>query len=177
MTDVLSRRRLIGGFAAGAAAAVGGGLPRLAWAHRSHVSLTRVSANAAAGSWEFVHSIHIHDAVTALAVWLPGEEPNPATDRARARVALEVERRIRWSGPDGDALPPTMVGAELSGDDLVVYQELPAPRAAGRYTVTCTLLHDIFADQANVVQFGVVQPPKTARLDARTTQTVFDWSP
>lgn len=177
MTPGLSRRRLLAGLAAGVAGGLGAGLPRTAYAHRAHVSLTRVLANPAVGTWEFVHSIHIHDAVTALAAWLPGEEPNPAGDRARARVALEVERRLRWTGPDGAALMPTMVGAELAGDDLIVYQEMPAPKVSGTYAVDCSLLHDVFADQTNVLQFGVVQPPQTARLDARRTRASFDWSP
>jgi hypothetical protein len=170
----LQRRRLLGGLAAGAALSAVGA-PALA--HRAHVTLTRVLANARAGTWEFIHSVHIHDAITALSAWLPGEDPNPATDRARARLALEVERRMAWSGPDGTRLAPQMVGAELAGDDVAVYQEMPAPRAAGDYRLACTLLHDVFGDQRNTVQFSVVDPPIVARLDAKRTQASFRWTP
>ncbi len=177
MTPRLPRRRVVAALAAGVGAMAIGGWSRRAWAHRSHVSLTRVLANPRAGTWEFLHSIHIHDAIVALPKWLPGEEPNPASDRARARIALEVERRFTWTGPDGGPLSPTMVGAELSGDDVVVYQELPAPRAGGDYTVACGLLHEVFADQQNVVQFGVVTPPVVARLDAKRSRASFRWAP
>lgn len=177
MTPDLPRRRLLAGLVAGAGVMSVAGASRTAWAHRAHVSLTRVLANPRAGTWEFLHSIHIHDAITALAVWLPGEEPNPASDRARARVALEVERRFAWTGPDGRPLAPTMAGAELAGDDLVVYQELPTPAAAGDYGVTCGLLHEVFADQQNVVQFAVVTPPVVARLDAKRDRAAFRWTP
>jgi hypothetical protein len=177
VTPDLPRRRLLAGLAAGAGVMSVAGASRTAWAHRAHVSLTRVRANPRAGTWEFLHSIHIHDAITALALWLPGEEPNPASDRARARVALEVERRFAWTGPGGEPLAPVMVGAELAGDDLVVYQELPAPAAAGEYGVTCGLLHEVFADQQNVVQFAVVTPPVVARLDAKRDRAAFRWTP
>lgn len=165
---------MLRGIAAAGLAVVGGALARPAEAHRSHVSLTRVLANAQAGTWEFSHALHLHDVIVALSAWLPGEDPNPASDRARARVALEVERKLRWTGPDGAALSPSMVGAELAGDELVVYQEIAAPTAAGAYSVECTLLQDIFADQANVVLFGVSQPSQTVRLGARSTRASFD---
>ena len=174
MTPDLPRRRLLAGLVAGAGVMSVAGASRTAWAHRAHVSLTRVLANPRAGPGECLHS---PDATTALAVWLPGEEPNPASDRARARVALEVERRFAWTRPDGRPLAPTMVGAELAGDDLVVYQELPTPAAAGDYGVTCGLLHEVFADQQNVVQFAVVTPPVVARLDAKRDRAAFRWTP
>ena len=177
MTPSVPRRRVLTALAAGAGALAVGSLSRPAWAHRAHVSLTRVLGNPRAGTWEFLHSIHIHDAITALGAWLPGEEPNPASERARARIALEVERRFAWTGPDGKPLAPTMVGAELAGDDLMVYQELPAPRAAGEYSVSCSLLHEMFADQQNVVQFAVVTPPVVARLDAKRSRASFSWTP
>ena len=177
MTPGVPRRRVLAALAACVGASAVGSVSRPAWAHRAHVSLTRVLANPRAGTWEFLHSIHIHDAITALAAWLPGEEPNPASERARARVALEVERRFAWTGPDGRPLAPTMVGAELAGDDLVVYQELSAPRAAGDYGVACSLLHGIFSDQQNVVQFAVVTPPVVARLDAKRSRATFSWAP
>jgi hypothetical protein len=168
---------VVAALAAGVGVIALGGASRPARAHRAHVSLTRVLANPRAGTWEFLHSIHAHDAITALAAWLPGEEPNPASERARARVALEVERRFSWTAPDGKPLAPTMVGAELAGDDLVVYQELPAPRMGGDYGVSCGLLHDVFDDQRNVVQFGVVTRPVVARLDARNNRATFAWTP
>jgi hypothetical protein len=176
MPFVSRRRRLLRQLACGVAALGLGAAMRPAQAHRAHVSLTRVLANPRAGTWEIVHSVHTHDAITALAAWLPGEDPNPASDRARARIALEVERRVLWSAPDGKPLQPRMVGAELAGDDVVVYQELTAPSAEGEYAVACTLLQDIFADQQNVVQFAVIKPPVVARLSAALTRARFRYA-
>ncbi|MFN7271090.1 MAG: DUF6702 family protein, partial [Gammaproteobacteria bacterium] len=66
MTPSVPRRRVLTALAAGAGALAVGSLSRPAWAHRAHVSLTRVLGNPRAGTWEFLHSIHIHDAITAL---------------------------------------------------------------------------------------------------------------
>lgn len=169
-----SRREMLRRLAAAGVAVAGGALTEPAQAHRLHVSLTRVLANTQAGTWEFSHALHQHDVIAALSVWLPGEDPNPAADRARARVALEVERRVRWTGPDGSALALSMAGAELAGDEVVVYQEIAAPGAPGTYSVECTLLQEIFVDQANMVLFGVSQPSRTVRLSARSTRASFE---
>ena len=41
-----------------------------ALAHRSHVTLTRLARNTRAGTWEWTHQVHFHDAVVALELLL-----------------------------------------------------------------------------------------------------------
>ena len=56
----VSRRALLA--AAGAAGLVVLGGARQALAHRAHVILTRLSRNPRTARWEFVHTLHQHDA-------------------------------------------------------------------------------------------------------------------
>lgn len=173
MIDRRRRSLLRAGF--GVAGVIAGGLgttPRgrgSAEAHRSHVSLTRLLGNASSNSWEFIHAIHFHDAARALARWEPARGWQPTDVTGRARLMLEIERTFVWRDPSGVRIEPRAVGAELEGDSVLVYQEWPAPRLEGTYTVGCTFLHTLFAEQRNVIQIelgGTIQRLELSAADA-----------
>lgn len=149
-------------------------LPRPGFAHRAHVTLSQLAANPTSGQWEFAHAIHYHDALRLLALRgsKPGAQPgNPA---GNALLALEVERGFRWYGPDGTVLRPATVGAELAGDNVVVYQEMPAPNQRGSFAVECTLMQDVFADQINNVSIEFSKPFALLRLSRQTSRAEFE---
>lgn len=144
-----------------------------AFAHRSHVTLTRVTPNARTGRWEFVTAIHYHDALRLLAVRGVRDDVQPASVEGRARLALEVERGFRWLAPTGERLQPSTVGAELEGDNVYVYQELPTPTATGRYAVEATLMQDVFPDQVNNISLEFALPRTTLRLSRQQPRGEF----
>ena len=169
----LRRRRLL--LAAATAAVAGGSLiGSVALAHRSHVTLTRVAPNPRSGRWELVHAIHYHDALRLLALRGVRDDVQPSSIEGRARLALEVERGMRWLAPDGSLLQPVTVGAELDGDNVLVYQELAAPTATGRYTVESTLMHDVFDEQTNNISLEFAVPFVTLRLTRRAPRAGFE---
>lgn len=135
-----------------------------ALAHRSHVTLTRLALNARAGTWEWTHQVHYHDAVVALGVLLPGREVDPVSAEGRARLAFELDRTLQFTGPDGKALQPATAGGELDGDNIVIYQELPAPALRGAYTVNSTFLHQVFDDAVHNVSVEFGGQPQVLRL-------------
>lgn len=151
-----------------------GAAPRPALAHRSHVTLSRLTANPRAGTWELVHAIHYHDAARVLALRAPGRGLDPASTEGRARLALEVESSFRVRDPSGSPLPWQMVGAELAGDGVAIYQEVPAPAVRGRFVVESRLLQDIFPDQVNNVSVEFAQPSTTLRLAAAQPMGAFE---
>lgn len=167
------RRRLLRVAAAGAATSLLGVWRSDALAHRSHVTLTRVTPNPRTGRWEFVHAIHYHDALRLLAVRGVRDDVQPASVEGRARLALEIERGFRWFGPTGVSLQPVTVGAELEGDNVYVYQEMPSPDAGGRYTVETSLLHDVFPEQVNNISLEFALPRTTLRLSRRQSRGEF----
>jgi hypothetical protein len=135
-----------------------------ALAHRSHVTLTRLAKNPRAGTWEWTHQVHYHDAVAALGLLAPGRELDPVSAEGRARLAFELERTLRFTGPDGKPLAPSMAGGELEGDSIVLYQEMPAPTLRGTYTVTSSFLHQVFDDAVNNVSVEFGETPQVLRL-------------
>lgn len=168
-----TRRRLLQRAAVGAASVWLALVAPLSLAHRAHVTLTRVTPNLRSGQWEIVHAIHYHDALRLLAVRGVRDDVQPASVEGRARLALEVERSVRWFAPNGSLLKPVTVGAELEGDNVYVYQELPAPKISGRYAVESTLMHDVFPEQVNNISLDFAVPRTTLRLSRQQTRGEF----
>lgn len=171
---VRHRRRLLRAAAAGLAVVAAACCSTAALAHRSHVTLTRLTPNERSGQWEVVHAIHYHDALRLLAVRGVRDDVQPASIEGRARLALEVERGFRWRAPDGSLLRPVTVGAELEGDNVLIYQELAAPTAPGRYTIESSFMHDVFDDQQNNISIEFTLPHGTLRLSRREPRAGFD---
>jgi len=130
----------------------------LASAHRLPESLTTVDWNPASGTLEIIHRLHSHDAELALAQLL--EEPGISLLdlRGRAQLALYVEKRFHMAlledGRLGTLLALTMVGVELQGDTVLIYQEfegaLPGPMALRN-----DVLRDVYPDQVNQVNIDL----------------------
>lgn len=169
----MPRRRLLR-FAVAGLASWAAAHGATALAHRSHVSLTRVTPNPRTGKWELVHAIHYHDALRLLSARGVRDDVQPGSAEGQARLALEIERGFRWLSPDGSLLQPVTVGAELEGDNVMVYQELPAPAAGGRYAVEATFMHDVFDDQRNNISLEFESPHTTLRLSRQTPRSVFE---
>lgn len=172
-----SRRRALCGLAALPLASLCTTLSSPALAHRSRVVLTRVVTGGDALRWEFITTLHRHDAALALVRLTGDATADPATPVGQARLALELERTLRWSDPRGTALQPAVEGAELLGSDLALYQSLPQPSAPGDYTVESRFLHAVHPDLTHTVQFDVVDPPRIARLTAAQPRATFRWTP
>ncbi|MFZ9904062.1 MAG: DUF6702 family protein [Steroidobacteraceae bacterium] len=171
MPGFVQRRWLLSALALGT---IGGLGPRIALAHRSHVTLTRLSANPGTMRWELSHSIHFHDAAVALRRLAPGKGLQPVDAAGQARLMLEIEQRFLWTTPSGKRLQPQAVGAELQGDGLVLYQECEAPGETGSYAVECRFLHDVFDSQTNTISIELVDPPMRRQLKAATPMARFE---
>lgn len=118
-------------------------------AHRALSALTTIEWNAATQSTEIVHRLHTHDAELGVgeATGRPGLSVLDL--EGRARIALYVEANFAIEA-DGRALALDLVGAEVAGDYLLVYQERPGPLPA-RIRVRSDILRDAYPDQVNRV--------------------------
>jgi len=119
------------------------------WAHRAPGSLTTLKWNEASGRTEIVHRLHSHDAELGVAAILGASHFSIIDVQARAKAALYVESRFQIMMDNAD-LKPTLVGAELAGQYLFVYQELPQ-RLGGSIKVRDDILRDAFPAQINQV--------------------------
>lgn len=125
-----------------------------AWAHRLPESLTTVEYNPASGSVEIVHRLHRHDAEQVMIALIDQPGVSLADLAVQARLALYVESRFAiapWvDGEPGEPLTLNLVGAQLEGDHVLVFQDWPG-RLPGNVAVRDDILRDYFPDQFNKV--------------------------
>lgn len=121
-------------------------------------SLSTIKTNPTSGSIEIIHRLHNHDAELGIITLLGDRTFTLETLVGRAQLALYVEDRFAIAGiVDGNPGVPLaldLVGAELDGEFVLVYQEyhgqLPAIVA-----VRDDILRDVFPDQVNHVNIAV----------------------
>lgn len=125
-----------------------------AFAHRMPGSLSTIKTNAETGIIEIIHRLHIHDAELGMVV-LTGERQLTLDQLAgRARLALYVEEQFAIApvvaGQIGQRLPLELIGAELDGDFVLVYQQYTGDLPAA-IAVRDAILNDVFPGQINHV--------------------------
>lgn len=139
------RRRAV--VAAVAAAALG--LALTASAHREPGSLTSIEWNEASGKTEIIHRLHSHDAELGIGAVLGRPNLSALDLTGRAYIALYVEERFHIAGSDG-VLPLDLIGAELVGDHILIYQEY-AGRLPRNFRIRDDILRDAYPAQINQV--------------------------
>ncbi len=139
-------------------------------AHRLRMAMTTIVWRADRGLLEITHRLHTGDAELALAgSTADGQHDDddhganregyaalsPENARQRARIALYVGKRFGLVDPDKGAIDLTTLGAEVDGDNVLVYQEVKLPALPPVLRVRNEILTDVFRDQTNHVNFHV----------------------
>ena len=147
----LTRRAVMAGATAFAA------VPALA--HRLARTETDVRI-AEDGTVGVTHVYHLQDAQSALFEAGLIDAPDLGSLRAQARLALYTEEHFALL-VDGRPSPLSIVGAEIEGDSVFVYQE--GSVAPGPLSVKAGMLRDLLERQINSV--NVVRGGRTVTLD------------
>jgi len=113
--------------------------------------LTTIRYNRTTDSTEIVHRLHVHDAATGLAEILQDPQFTLGTLEAQARFALYVEQQFTIRDQATDvALTLVLVGADLEGDQVLVFQETSGALPFW-LSVRNDVLRDVYPDQVNKV--------------------------
>jgi len=122
-------------------------------AHRQPVGLTAVAFNADTGTTEIVHRFHRHDAELGLVQLLRRPDVLLVDLESQARFALYVAENFSIAPQIGaEPLALELVGAELDGDEIIVYQEFAGELPDGA-AIRDSVLQDVYSDQVNHVNF------------------------
>lgn len=122
-----------------------------AWAHRLAFSLSSVEWNAEDQSLEVIHRFHTHHAIDAVARAFETGAAAFDTLESQARLGVYVADRFALRAADGAPIPLEMVGVEVNGDFVFVFQEAPMAAEPATLTARSTILHEMFTDQRNQV--------------------------
>ena len=123
-----------------------------AWGHRLAQTMTDIEWSPDRGTLEIIHSIHLDDAMLLLAALdAPKGEWNLELE---ARILLYVEEHFTISA-GGVALPVQPVGAQIRGDYLWVYQELPLSTWPEDLAVDVAMMQEFEPAQKNFVNLKI----------------------
>lgn len=118
-------------------------------AHQLKAAQTSIALSPATGLVEVIHRFYVHDAEHAVEqlVGLAGDIHRDA--ELRDAFARYVAERFTLADGDGVPLPLVLLGAEIDGDFLWIYEELPGdawPRIA---SVRHDALQELWPEQEN----------------------------
>ncbi|MEM7700565.1 MAG: DUF6702 family protein [Pseudomonadota bacterium] len=122
-------------------------------AHQQKITLSSVSHNARTGLLEVVHRVPLHDAEHALEAQ-GVRAPDIVNDlKSRRAVAKYVADRFSLTH-NGQPVPLTLLGTEIEGGRLIVYQEAASPGSGAQLSINSQILTDVFERQENRVNLG-----------------------
>lgn len=122
-----------------------------AHAHREKATVSEIAWSEKDGYLYATHKFHLHQ--TEVSLFEAGITHSAKFEslRARAELALYVQERFTLESLEGSPLPLEVLGAEIEGRDVWVYQQTKLPTSPEGLIVTCNLLRDIIKDQINHV--------------------------
>ncbi|MEO1730588.1 MAG: DUF6702 family protein [Pseudomonadota bacterium] len=122
-------------------------------AHQQKVTISTVSHNPRTGMIEVIHRVPLHDAEHALENQ-GVRAPDVVNDiENRRAVARYVAQRFSISH-DGEKIVFKLLGTEIDGGRLVVYQEARSPGGGSELLIHSQILTDVWARQENRVNLG-----------------------
>jgi len=128
------------------------------FAHHMPGSLTTIKRNPDTGAVEVVHRLHTHDAELGIMTFLKDRSLTLDQLVGRARLSLYVESHFHLADFSADEvgrpLQLELVGAELDGEFVLVYQQLHG-KLPCVVAVRNDILRDVFPDQVNQVNIAV----------------------
>ena len=136
-------------------------------AHRQHLSWTTIEWNAQASVLEITHRVHAHDA----SAWLAEQTKVPLdiTDiEHQAKFALYCAEQFHLQ-KDQQWQELELLGAEIKGNFLLTYQQLPLTSAPVSLFFKTTILMDLFSDQEHVVNINSANGTKSLSFDLQHT--------
>ena len=131
-----------------------------ALAHQQKVTITTVEHNARTGLLEVVHQIPLHDAEHALRRQGVSAADIVANPESRSAFAAYVTDRFTIMD-DGEPIALTILGSQIDGGNLVIYQEAASPGIGAELLVRSLVLTDIWVRQTNRVNVGPQNSPTT----------------
>ncbi len=148
-----------------------------AHAHKQNTALTDIRFNDRAETVEIAHRFSLHDAEHVLSEAIGVRADLSFDTDAQAAFAIYVAERFSVSARGGVVFAPTLLGSEIEGGYIWVYQEMPQTDGVD-WIIQNDALRDLNADQVNLVNvrfdgelktltFGPNTGPQSIRIPAR----------
>lgn len=126
-----------------------------AFAHKQRLSLTRIDWNERSKTLDIIHSFHVHEAENTLYDSGVIRYPDLTKLKPRARLALYTSERFSLSQNGSAVLKLDIIGAEIDGQSVYVYQQIALNEPPKRLIVSNTIFRELVKDQINNVDVNI----------------------
>lgn len=150
-----------------------GALAAPIYAHSQKAAITRVLFNPRTENLEIMHRFFLHDAEHAVKAIFGGDADIIGSEKTRAQFAAYVHERFEVQDGAGDDLALQLLGHEVEGKFLWVYQETPAPKTKA-LTMKHNALRDLWPSQINTVNVEGEHGIRTARFQGSVEIVTVD---
>ena len=131
--------------------AVAASMTAPAHAHQMQVAMTTVTFSVRTDSIEVIHRFYTHDTEQAMSQ-IAGQRVDIMRDEVtQENFGQYVSNNFHLLDQDGKELPLSLVGVELEGDVIWIYQETSLPRHLTKLAVANSALLDLLPKQVNTV--------------------------
>ncbi len=122
-------------------------------AHQKKTAITTILFNARSGNIEVMHRFLVHDAEHAVKQIreMRTRANILESETTRAAFSQYVAERFFLYDENDALLELTLLGSEIDGSSIWVYQEIPIPERLDALTVWHNALRDIWFEQVNRV--------------------------
>lgn len=147
----------------------------LSFAHEQKTSLTDLFYNERSGNLEIAHRFRLHDAEHTLHKATDSRGDLTLSEEARKAFARYAAERFTLTLENKKQLPLTLVGQELEGGYLWVYQETPIPEPVSTsFFIQNTILLDVVKGQVNTVNVRYRSQVSTFVFQVGTGRKLFE---
>ena len=120
-------------------------------AHQMQVAMTTVSFKPASGTIEVIHRFYTHDTEQVMSQLADKQVDLVGDEQIQRQFGHYVSENFQLKDQAEKQLPLSLVGVEVEGDFIWVYQETTIPAQLRELSVLNTALLDILPNQVNTV--------------------------
>ena len=143
--------------------------PLTASAHQLQVAISTVRFIPRTATIEVIHRFYSHDAEHALSS-MAGRRVDILRDEASQQAfGRYLSDHFQLRDQDEKVLPLSLVGVELDGDFIWVYQETPIPGELTGLTISNSALLDEIPGQVNTVNVECADDLETLEFSEKST--------
>lgn len=121
-----------------------------AFAHKQKAAITEISFNLRSGTVEVAHRFIIHDAEHAISK-VAGERRDLINDSEAQQLFAEYVASHFDLTINDKVAEVVLLGAEIEGGHIWIYQEAPAPLFVTRIELNQSALTEVWSGQVNTV--------------------------
>lgn len=122
----------------------------VSYAHRFYASFSQIEMQPEKGTIEIIHRIFTHDIEDLLVQYKGGS--GELNDKVIEDFLKEyIIQAFAIYDPEGNNMPLSWVGIEVTLNDIFVYQEAPLIEGQQTLIIANRILMDLFDDQSNTV--------------------------